>query len=163
MGELYEAAFGAASPIAWYQQCARAAVAFIFGLVLVRLAGKRAFGHWAAVDIVLSVIVGSSLSRAITGTVPLGGTLAGTAVLVALYRGSAQAAAALPWVSRLVEGRPDDLARDGRLDEAALRRNAMSRRALDEALRQKTVEDIAETRRVTLEPSGQVSVFKKES
>lgn len=163
MRDVYEAVFGTGAPIEWYQQCARAVVVFLFGLALVRLAGKRAFGHWAAVDIVLSVIVGSSLSRTITGTVPLGATLAGTAVLAALYRGSAQAAALLPWVSRLVEGRPQELARDGRVDEAALKRAAMSRCALDEALRQKNVESVGETRRVTLEPGGQISVFKKES
>jgi len=51
-------------------------VIFAFGLALVRLAGRRVFVRWAALDIVVAVVVGSNLSRALTGTAPLGGTLA---------------------------------------------------------------------------------------
>ena len=58
---------------------------FVFGLALVRLAGRRVFGKWAALDIVVSIIIGSNLSRALTGNAPLWGTLAGTALLMALH------------------------------------------------------------------------------
>ena len=43
--------FGGAAPIGWAQECARAALIFFYGLALVRLAGRRVFGKWAALDI----------------------------------------------------------------------------------------------------------------
>lgn len=59
--------FGSLGHVSWLQECARAAVIFAYGLVLVRVAGRRVFGKWAALDIIVSVIVGSNLSRALTG------------------------------------------------------------------------------------------------
>lgn len=162
MSDLFEALFGSTYPVQWWQQLDRAVVVFLYGIMLVRLAGKRAFGRWTALDILLSIIVGSSLSRALTGNAPLLATLASTTLLVALYRVSAYAAARSKSLSHLLEGRPHELARDGLVDAAALRRHAISACALDEALREKNVEHVEQTRRVTLEPGGQISVFKKE-
>lgn len=52
----------------WSQDCARAVLVFICGLVLVRIAGRRVFGQWSALEIVVSIIIGSNLSRALTGS-----------------------------------------------------------------------------------------------
>lgn len=65
-----------------WQNSVRAVVAFVIGLVFVRLAGKRVFGKWGALEILLAVMIGSNLSRAITGGAPLAPALAATAVLV---------------------------------------------------------------------------------
>lgn len=163
MRDLYETLFGTSTPVEWWQQLDRAVVVFVYGLALVRLAGKRAFGRWTALDIVVSVIAGSNLSRALTGNSPLLATLASTTLFVALYRASAYAASRSAAISHLVEGRPHDLARDGQVDRAALHRHAISPCMLGEALREKSVEHVEETRLVTLEPGGQISVFKKEA
>ncbi|MGH8291183.1 MAG: hypothetical protein ACREV7_19635 [Steroidobacteraceae bacterium] len=40
-----------------------------------RLAGRRTFARWSALDMIVSIIMGSSLSRALTGAAPLGGTI----------------------------------------------------------------------------------------
>src|SRR3954454_16935665 len=79
------AIFGSGSDLAWYQECARAAVIFVYGLALVRIAGRRIFGKWSALDIVVSIIIGSNLSRTLTGNAQLWGTLAATTLLVALH------------------------------------------------------------------------------
>lgn len=66
--------FSSIRDITWWQECARTLVVFGYGLVIVRIAGRRVFGKWAALDFIVSMIVGSSLSRAITGSAALGGT-----------------------------------------------------------------------------------------
>lgn len=162
MSDLYESLFGTSTPIEWWQQLDRTVVVFVYGIALVRLAGKRAFGRFGPLDIVVSVIAGSNLSRALTGNAPLLATLASTTLLVLLYRAGAHAAARWPKLSRILEGHAAELGRDGKADQAALVRHAISACALDEALRQKSVERVEETRRITLEPGGQISVFKKE-
>jgi len=152
--------FGQLGHLTWWQECDRALVVFIYGLVIVRVAGRRVFGKWAALDIIVSVIVGSNLSRALTGQASLGGTLAATTALMVLHWLLAQAAARSAWLAGILEGTPIELGRGGSVDQAAMRRNSVSHRDLDEALRQSSVEDVSKTHRVVLEPSGKITVLK---
>jgi len=132
----------------------------IYGLAIVRVAGRRVFGKWAALDIIVSVIVGSNLSRALTGQASLGGTLAATTVLMVLHWVLAQAAARSAWLAGILEGTPIELGRGGSLDPAAMRRHSVSDRDLDEAVRQSSVSDAENTSRIVLEPSGKINVLK---
>jgi uncharacterized membrane protein YcaP (DUF421 family) len=156
------AIFGPDKGISWGQECARAVLIFGYGLLLVRIAGRRVFGRWSAIDIVVSIIVGSNLSRALTGNAPLWGTLAATTLLMVLHWLLAHAAARIRWFSRLVEGGPIPLAKAGEADEQVLRTHGVSRADLHEALRDKGLEHVAETRLINLEPSGKVTILKKE-
>lgn len=155
-----ESVFGSKPDIDVAQECARAVLIFAYGLAMVRIAGRRVFGRWAAIDIVLSIIVGSNLSRALTGNAPLAGTLAATTLLMLLHWLFAHAAARSAFVSRLVEGRAVALGRGGSVDADRLRRLAVSDADLAEALRQAGVEAASETRLLMLEPSGKISVLK---
>lgn len=125
-----------------------------------RVAGRRVFGKWAALDIIVSVIVGSNLSRALTGQASLGGTLAATTVLMVLHWVLAQAAARSAWLAGILEGMPIELGRGSSVDQATMRRHSVSQRDLDEALRQSSLEEVGNTRRVILEPSGKINVLK---
>ncbi|OHV74394.1 hypothetical protein [Ensifer sp. LCM 4579] len=71
--------------ITWWQMTVRAVIVFAYGLIAIRFAGRHAFGKSSALDIVLSVIIGSSLSRALTGNAPLVATLAAMTALVAIH------------------------------------------------------------------------------
>ncbi len=66
-----EAILGSGHAVGPWQECARAILIFLYGLVLLRLSGRRTFAQWSALDVVLSIIIGSSLSRALTGSAPL--------------------------------------------------------------------------------------------
>jgi len=155
-----DAIFGSGPDLAWYQECARAVLISLYGLALVRIAGRRIFGKWSALDIVVSIIIGSNLSRALTGGAQLWGTLAATTLLVALHWVLARLVVASPGFSRIVEGRPAELVCHGTVRGSALERHAVSQADLNEALRQAGVEDIAAAKTVTLEPSGKITVLK---
>lgn len=139
---------------------ARAALVFGYGLLLVRIAGRRMFGKWSALDIIVAIMIGSNLSPAITGSAPLFGTLAATPLLIGLHSILAQAAARAARFSPLVEGSVVELARDGRVNARRLHREPVSRADLDEALRQFRLEQPGDTRLVALEPSGKITVLK---
>lgn len=128
--------FGTTGQVTGLQECARAALIFFFGLLLIRLAGRRVFGKWAALDIIVSVLIG------------LHGLLA-------------QAAARSARLSHLLEGRPIPLGTEGRVVGKELVRHAVSEADLREALRNVGLEEVADTRRVVLEPSGKISVLKR--
>lgn len=135
--------FGTVGHVSWLQECARAAVIFAYGLVLVRVAGRRVFGKWSALDTIVSVIVGSSLSRALTGEASLGGTLAATTFIMVLHWLAAQAAARSAQLANILEGAAIELGLGGVVDKAAMRRHSVSHRDLDEALHQSSVENMS--------------------
>jgi uncharacterized membrane protein YcaP (DUF421 family) len=153
--------FGADQHLTIAQECARTVLVFAYGFVLIRVAGRRLFGKWSAVDITVSIIIGSNLSRTITGSAPLIGTLTASTLLMALHWIVAHVAARSRHASALIEGVPVDLATDGRIDQHAMTWRNISHADLDEALRQSNVEEVAETARVTLEPSGKITVRKE--
>ena len=147
--------------LTWSQMCARATIVFLFGLALVRAAGKRVFGKWTAIDIVLSIIIGSNLSRALTGNAPFVETLLATILLVALH--SVLIAVGVRWsgLGRLLKGRGVKLVSEGQADEHAMRKHGIGEHDLEEALRAAGTEDISEVRSAYLERSGDISVLKR--
>lgn len=154
--------FGLPGQTTWIQECARAALVFGYGLVALRLTGRRVFAQWNALDIIVAIVTGSSLSRALTGNADLFGTLAATTLLMVMHWLLARAAARWQWLSRLVEGTPVRLAEGGCVDPELLARHAVSPAMLDQALRGAGVESAAGTRLVVLEPSGRISVIRQD-
>ncbi|HWC62867.1 MAG TPA: YetF domain-containing protein [Rhizomicrobium sp.] len=158
-----EAVFGVQDRLTLGQECARAGLIFFYGLIMLRLSGRRTFAQLSAFDLVLSFIVGSSLSQAMTGRVALVGTLAAVAVLVALHVLLGHMVARSERLSRLIEGMPAELARQGKLDRRLLRRNMISKNDLTAAMRKKGLAGLADIEKVesiTLEPSGEIHVLK---
>ena len=153
--------FGRTGEVTALQECARAILIFAYGLLLIRAAGRRVFGKWSALDIIVSIVVGSNLSRALTGGAPLFGTILATTVLMLLHGVLAHLAARSRAFSRVVEGSAINLSVDGRLSVNAQRRQAISEADLEEALRQSGLEELAQAQQVTLEPSGRLTVIKR--
>lgn len=149
---------GTPMDIAWWQMCVRAVIIFAFGIALLRVAGRRAFGRQSAVDIVLAVLIGSNLSRALTGGAPFFPALAGSAALVALYWLSIHVTQRFHWASFVMKGVHTILVRDGRPDFAAMRRAGVSEQDLHEAIRSQRTEQLADVKLATLERSGHISV-----
>ena len=157
MSELSHTLFGTTHPDTG-QLCARAVLILLYGLLLVRVLGRRVFGKWAALDIVVAIVIGSNLSRAMTGNAPLWGTLAATTVLMVLHILLAQLAARSRTGSQWIEGRPVTLAREGRADRRACVRHSVSTADIDEALRGHGLAELSEAQELVLEPSGTISV-----
>lgn len=157
--------FGVQNHITLAQECARAVLIFAYGLLLLRLGGQRIFGHWSALDVIVSIIVGSALARAMTGSAPLPGTMAAAALLCLLHWLLAQGVARSPRFSRLVEGKAVALVEQGQINWAACKAHMISQADLAEALRQDglAIEALEDVNRVTLEPSGHITLIKCEA
>lgn len=160
---MLESIFGGMRDLSTAQECARAVLIFFYGLLMLRLSGRRTFAQMSAVDLIISIVVGSNLSRAMTGGVPFWGTLASVAVLVALHLTVAALVARNPRCSALIEGGPVLLARDGQIDEASRLRSKISLADLAELLREHGLDgfsDLTKVRKLVLEPSGKISVIR---
>lgn len=143
------------------QLCFRAAILLGFGIVCVRIAGRRTFSHYSPLDIVVALIVGSNLSRVMTGKAAFFPTLAATLVLVVLHRLLALATLRWGWLSLLLKARPIRIIEEGEINDRALRRANLSREDLREALRMEQFDRPSEIERATLESSGKLSVVPK--
>ena len=152
--------FGHGPDLTWVQECARGVLIFIFGLLLVRLSGRRSFSRWSPLDTVVSIVIGSNLSRTLTGNAELVGTLAASTLIVLLHGVLAKAASRSGFISALVEGKPVTLGADGRHDPGKLKRHSVSNTDLGEAMRAAGIGDVANTTRITLEPSGKITFLK---
>lgn len=158
---VFAAMFGTGKDLSVAQECARAVLILFYGLLAVRIVGRRIFGKWSALDIVVSIVIGSNLSRALTGSAPLLGTLAATSLFLLLHWLLAHCAARFPAMSRLLEGRAITIYREGVHDRDARLRHSVSQADLDEALRQSGLASVSDAREVTLEPSGKITVLKR--
>lgn len=144
------------------QMAVRAVLVFCVALALLRLAGKRTFGSSSPFDVVIQVIFGAVLSRAVVAASPLGGTLAACAVLVLLHRLLAWAAHRSHFVGRIIKGTSYVLVQDGRIQYRNLRHNNLSRRDLLQGIREAAeTENLAEVQTARLERDGRISVVLK--
>ena len=149
------------TPLAWWQMSARAAVVFAYGIALVRVAGTRVFGKGAAFDIILSVIIGSNLSRALTGNAPLWEVLVTTTVLIGLHWLVAELAFRNQAFATLVKGKPKVLIEDGQRNERVISAEEIGQRDLEAALRSAGVERIEDVAKAVLERDGKITVRAK--
>lgn len=156
-----EALFGVKDHVDLWQECTRAGLVFCYGLVMLRLSGRRTFAQFSALDMVVSFITGSALSRALTGGAPLLGTLAAVAVLVALHVAVGHAIARSARLSRLVEGPAVLIGANGRVFEPARRAHMISAADIAEALRGAGIQSAGEAECIHLEPNGRLSVIRK--
>jgi uncharacterized membrane protein YcaP (DUF421 family) len=161
--EFIHLVFGEGADLEVWQMAMRAAVVFVFALILIRASGRRSFGQHSPFDACITVLLGAVLSRAVVGASPFWATIASAAVLVLIHRAVALASTRWHSFEDLVNGSEIELVRGGQMDHAAMRRALVTERNIQEAIRQslgdKSIADIA---RAVLETDGKVSVVGKE-
>ncbi|NBD95369.1 MAG: DUF421 domain-containing protein [Gammaproteobacteria bacterium] len=148
----------AGDPTVW-QMAARAVVAYPVGIAFVRIGEKRFIGKFTAFDVIMGIVIGSILARAITGGSPFFPSLMAGLVLVSLHYLFATLSYHLEWFGDLVKGSGRTLVKDGRIQWEAMRKSHISERDLKGALRENGgVDDIERVRLARLERSGNISV-----
>lgn len=152
---------GVKGDVSWWQMSIRGIVVFAYGLILVRFPGQRIFGKSTAFDIVLAVLVGSNLSRALTGNAPFFATLAATTAIVLVHWLVARLATRSRVLSWLVKGAVVQLVRDGRMDRRRMQRHGLTEGDLQEAMRDAGVDRLDKVAVACLERNGKVSIVPK--
>src|SRR5947209_637171 len=138
-----------------------AAVVFVLVLAVLRLAGARSVTRLRTADVVVLVMVGAVLGRAILGERPtlVAGVIA-LAVLILLRL--ITSVLARTRFRRVVEARPLLLLADGHPVEEHVRRSALSDADLRVALRLAGVAGPSEVVAAVLEPNGAISVTRRD-
>jgi len=162
MDSIYALIGEGAGSIGWAEMSVRALIIFLFGLVVTRIGVWRAFGRWSTPDIIVTIIVGSNLSRALTGPAPLFTTMAATTVFLLAWWVVSFAASRSTTLDWLFKGSAIRLVIDGSIDHDAMKKAVISRRDLDEGLREKGVGNERRVVTAFLERNGSITVIREE-
>ncbi|MBC5993084.1 DUF421 domain-containing protein [Pontibacter sp. SD6] len=142
----------------------RAIVVFFAALAIIRMGNHRIFGKNTAFDIILGIIYGSVLSRAITGNSPFWPTIFAALTLVILHKILAVAAYHSSFgFGNMIKGKPKALVKDGELQRDTMRSSSVTENDIKEALRNAGHKpEISSIYRAYLERSGDISIVCKE-
>ena len=146
----------------WQHMASRTLLIFIMALVLVRIAGMRTFGKQAPFDVIVGIILGSILSRAITGNAPFFPSITASLVLVLLHRALAMAVCYSPGLERLIKGDKMLLVKEGKMLKENMQKNTITESDLRESLRnQGKINSLEEVEEAYFETNGKISVITK--
>ena len=140
----------------------RAALAFVFILLLTRIVGRRELNTLEPFDLILLVTIGDLVQQgvtqndfSVTGLVLAVGTIA---VLTVLF-------SYLPWRFRVLrpvlEGEPVILIEDGNVIEKNLRRHRLTHEEIAAEARFQQIDRLEKIRWAVLETSGKISFIEK--
>jgi uncharacterized membrane protein YcaP (DUF421 family) len=138
----------------------RAAVVFVLSIAMLKVGDKRFMGKNTALDVMLGIVFGSTVSRAITGNAPFFPALVGGFVLVLLHWSFGAVAFRSHGFGKLVKGQDRLLVKDGEILWDAMRKSHVTTHDLEEALRSKGEEpDVSRVKSAHLERDGDISVI----
>ncbi|MGC5332239.1 DUF421 domain-containing protein [Micromonospora sp. DT62] len=144
------------------QMALRAILTFVVSVAIVRLGHKRLFGKATAFDLVVAIMFGSVMSRAITNTLGLLGIWLAGFALVMMHRLAATLSYHINLFGPLFKGKPVLLVEDGQMIRSAMRKSHVSRGDLEEALRETGSDaDLSRIRQAYLERDGTISVVPR--
>jgi uncharacterized membrane protein YcaP (DUF421 family) len=148
-------------PLSPLQVAARAAVVYIVGLAIVRLGKSRLISRATPLDVILGFILGSLLSRGITGHAAMSDTIVASAVLVAIHWLLTFASCRYPSVEKLIKGNAYALVERGRLLDQNMLHSHVSAADLEEAMRLEGLNDIGQVEVAYKERNGEVSIIQR--
>lgn len=142
------------------QMALRTVVIYLFTLAIVRLGSKRFLAESTAFDVIVGIMLGSIMSRAINATAPFVPTLVSGIILLALHWLIAFLSYHISWFGPIVKGNPILLIKNGQIQERGLRQTDLSQHDLEQSVRLQAQEtDFSKIKLAYLERNGNVSVI----
>ncbi|MDP9265251.1 MAG: DUF421 domain-containing protein [Chloroflexota bacterium] len=148
--------------VPWWEIVLRTAIVYIVVLALLRLSGKRELGQMTTFDLVVILVIANAVQNAMTGgdNSLLGGVLAAS-TLVAMNLTVARVERRVPAFARIVAGEPTLLAHDGKVIEAHLKRENVTREEVEMAAREHGADGLRDVTAAILEIDGSISIITK--
>ena len=138
----------------------RAAAAYFFLLLLVRLAGKRTVLQGTPFDFVVALILGDMIDDMLWAEVSASEFVVATTALVFAHLACSHLAFHHPRLRRWLEGVETPLVSDGAFVHSGQRRERLRVAAAHSLLRLHGVRDMREIKRADVELSGEVAVIR---
>jgi len=146
----------------YWQFAARAAIVYIFILVLIRIGGKREVGQMGAGEFVAILLISNAVQNSMNGgdNSVTGGLIMAT-VIVLLSTLVAYLTYKSKAFERVIQGTPTLLVHKGQVLQDHLRRELLNESELRTILRHQGIHELNEVEEAVLESDGYVSVTRK--
>jgi uncharacterized membrane protein YcaP (DUF421 family) len=139
----------------------RAAVAYVFIVVLLRVTGRRELSSMGPTDLLLLVVLGDLIQNGVTQSDM---SVTGVTIAVTTFTLFSAASSYLVFKSRrarkIIEGTPLIVVQDGRLVEANLRSERMTLDDVMEEARAQQIERLEQIKWAVLEANGRLTFIK---
>jgi len=141
----------------------RALLIYVFLVVALRIVGKRELGQANTLDLVVLLLVANAVQNGIIGNdLTVTGAVIGAVTLFVVNELFTRAAYTSSLVSRVLEGNPTTLIRNGTPVPKALFRQGISLPELRAIARRQGFEDLGEVDTAILETNGVVTMFRRD-
>ena len=141
----------------------RAFIIYIIAILLVKFGEKRFMGKHTAFDMILGIILGSVLSRAITGNASFFNIIGAGVILVGIHYLFAFVSYYSDWFGSLIKGNARILVKDGEIQWDNMRKSHISKKDLEMALYSNgKVTEPSQVKVARFERSGDISVIPRE-
>jgi uncharacterized membrane protein YcaP (DUF421 family) len=133
-------------------------------LLMVRVSGRREIGELGPLDLLGMLLLSETVSPALTGEdASLPAALVAAATLLTLAATIGRLTFGSRVLERLIDGSPREIITDGTIDREVCRSERITEQELGSALRQQGVASAEEVERATVEPTGRITVVKKQA
>jgi uncharacterized membrane protein YcaP (DUF421 family) len=141
----------------------RTVIIYAYALLLLRWIGSRTIGQLSSVELLLVIALGSAVGDAMFyPDVPLLHSLIVVTVVVFANKGLDVLIARSRKAERMIDGAAEEIIVDGVIREDFLRSHVMGINEAFQQLRHQGIEHLGQVRFAFVEPSGEVTMFRKE-
>ena len=146
------------------EKAVRALLVFVFLVVALRVGGKRELAQLNVLDLAVLLLVSNALQNAMIGddNSLVGGVVGATTLFIVNYL-FVRLTFRSRLASRILEGTPTVLLEHGRLQQRALRAEAITVEELHSAALERGFDQLADVDLIVLEPSGHLAIMGQEA
>ena len=145
----------------WFEKMLRPVIVYLVMLVLFRTSAKRELAQATLFDFLVVLLIANVVQNAMIGEDnSILGAIVGTLTLVILSGWLSRMTAKSKRARIILEGEPALLIHQGVIDDAAMKREAVSRNDLLSAVRKQGLTRLADVSFAILELDGTISVIK---
>lgn len=154
--------FGEGKDLSTIQMICRGIAVFFVAFALIRLSGRRSFGIHTAVDNIIVILLGATLSRGIVGASPFLPTIITCIVITAMHRLLGWLMVRNPKLAKFFEGDKIVLFENGKFKKDNMDRALVGEADVMQGIRRAAVtDDLEKIKAAYLERSGEISAVKK--
>ncbi len=142
--------------------CCRGVVIFLIALILIRVSGRRSFGIRTALDNIILILLGATLSRAVVGASPFVHVIITCFVIVLLHRIFGWLIVKSKKLGKIIEGSKILLFDNGHFIKKNMERALVCEADIMQGVRKSALtEDMTGIDKVYIERNGEISAIKK--
>jgi uncharacterized membrane protein YcaP (DUF421 family) len=138
----------------------RASVLYFFLLLVIRVLGKRSVGAVSAFDLIVALMLSEVVDEVIFGDVTMVKGMLAIGIIALWHFVDEWFSARSQKIDEITGGKPRVLMEQGRFDERALAQERLNQSEVLSQMRLQGIDDPADVKRATLEPSGRISFIK---